>query len=137
MSEQQQKDPSLRGSATDPTTGLQRISPTAGGMLRTPAQKMPKILYKRALKQLSSLPLAIGELLLVAALSAVGTVIDQNQELAFYQEMYPSVGPKVTPITLNPNKSIDDEVFKQELDRSLHLNPETLAGTSSRTTIEK
>jgi cytochrome c biogenesis protein len=54
-----------------------------------------KIIYKRTLKQLSSLPLAIGELLLVAGLSSVGTVIEQNKDPSYYAELYPTVGPKV------------------------------------------
>lgn len=54
-----------------------------------------KILYKRLLKQLSSLPLAIGELLLIAALSSVGTLIEQNKPASYYADLYPNVGPKV------------------------------------------
>ena len=54
-----------------------------------------RTLRKRALKQLSSLPLAIGELFVLAGLSAVGTVIDQNETTDFYQQMYPNAGDKV------------------------------------------
>lgn len=65
---------------------------------KPPPPKPPsllKIIYNRALKQLSSLPLAIGELLLLAGLSSVGTFIEQNQSLAYYAEMYPNTGAKV------------------------------------------
>ena len=36
------------------------------------------------LRRLSSLPLAIGELGVIAALSAIGTVIEQNKDPDFY-----------------------------------------------------
>ncbi len=54
-----------------------------------------RTLRKRLLKQLSSLPLAIGELFVLAGLSSVGTVIDQNETAEFYQQMYPNSGEKV------------------------------------------
>ena len=54
-----------------------------------------RTLRKRLLKQLASLPLAIGELFVLAGLSAVGTVIDQNETADFYQQMYPNSGEKV------------------------------------------
>ena len=57
-----------------------------------------RTLGKRALKQLASLPLAIGELFVLAGLSAVGTVIDQNETAGFYQQMYPNAGEKVRHI---------------------------------------
>ena len=44
---------------------------------------------KAALVSLSSLPLAISELALIAALSAVGTVIEQNKGIEYYQAAYP------------------------------------------------
>jgi len=62
--------------------------------LLRPALTM-RTLRKRLLKQLSSLPLAIGELFVLAGLSAVGTVIDQNETADFYQQMYPNSGEKV------------------------------------------
>lgn len=54
-----------------------------------------KILYKRTLKSLASLPLAIGELFLLAGLSAVGTIIEQNKPLQFYLDAYPDGAHKV------------------------------------------
>jgi cytochrome c biogenesis protein ResB len=43
--------------------------------------------WKQILRRLSSLPLAIGELALIAILSAVGTVIEQNKPLEYYVEV--------------------------------------------------
>lgn len=54
-----------------------------------------QIIYKRILKRLSSLPLAVGEMILLAALSAVGTVIDQNKPIQFYVDNYPDGPQKV------------------------------------------
>ena len=54
-----------------------------------------KILYKRTLKQLASLPLAIGELFVLAGLSAIGTVIEQNKPVQFYLDSYPDGAHKV------------------------------------------
>lgn len=45
--------------------------------------------YRRALKQLSSLRLAIAELFAIAGLSAVGTVISQNETTEYYVQNYP------------------------------------------------
>ena len=45
---------------------------------------------KKTLKSLSSLPLAIGELLVIAGFSALGTVIEQNKSFAWYVENYPT-----------------------------------------------
>ena len=54
-----------------------------------------KILYKRILRRLSSLPLAIGEMFVIAGLSAVGTVIEQNKPIQFYIDNYPDADAKV------------------------------------------
>jgi hypothetical protein len=54
-----------------------------------------KILYKRTLRRLSSLPLAIGEMFVIAGLSAVGTVIEQNKPIQFYIDNYPDADAKV------------------------------------------
>ena len=48
---------------------------------------------KQTLKSLSSLPLAIGELLVIAGFSALGTVIEQNKSYAWYAENYPTENP--------------------------------------------
>ena len=45
----------------------------------------------RTLRQLSDLRLAIYELAVIAALSAVGTVIPQNKAMEYYVENYPDV----------------------------------------------
>ena len=48
-----------------------------------------KVLYNRVLRRLSSLPLAIGELGVIAALSAIGTIIEQNKDLDYYMKVRP------------------------------------------------
>lgn len=53
-----------------------------------------KILYTRTLRRLSSLPLAIAEMFLIAGLSAVGTVIEQNKPIQFYIDNYPDADQK-------------------------------------------
>jgi len=58
-----------------------------GGGPAGPGPSLRKLLWKRTLRQLSSLPLAIGELAVIAALSAVGTVIEQNKPLEFYVQV--------------------------------------------------
>ena len=45
--------------------------------------------FKKALKQVSSLPLAISEFGAIAGFSALGTVIEQNKSYAWYVENYP------------------------------------------------
>lgn len=52
-------------------------------------------MYKRTLRRLSSLPLAIGEMFVIAGLSAVGTVIEQNKPIQFYIDNYPDADAKV------------------------------------------
>jgi cytochrome c biogenesis protein len=47
------------------------------------------------LRPLAHLKLAIAELAAIAALSAVGTVIEQNKPLEFYAQNYPDEGPRV------------------------------------------
>ena len=58
---------------------------------------------KSILRQLSSLPLAIGEMSLVAALSVVGTLISQNESPAYYLEHYPVDAAKRTSVWLDAN----------------------------------
>jgi len=48
---------------------------------------------KSALRSLSSLPLAIGEFLVIAGFSALGTVIEQNKGAAWYVQNYPVESP--------------------------------------------
>lgn len=52
-----------------------------------------KKLWKKALKFLSSLPLAIGELFVIAGLLALGTVIEQGESPQYYFEKYPEDNP--------------------------------------------
>jgi hypothetical protein len=48
-----------------------------------------KVLYNRLLRRLSSLPLAIGELAVIALLSAIGTIIEQHKPLEYYMKVLP------------------------------------------------
>ena len=41
------------------------------------------------LRRLSSLPLAIGELAVIALLSAIGTIIEQHKPLEYYVKVLP------------------------------------------------
>lgn len=47
-----------------------------------------RLLFRKAVRSLSSLKLAIADLALIAGLSAVGTVIEQGRSLAYYQVGY-------------------------------------------------
>lgn len=44
-------------------------------------------LYKRTVRKLANLKLAVGELAVIGALSAVGTVIKQGEPYAYYAEV--------------------------------------------------
>lgn len=57
-------------------------------------QLFAKIYWRSTLRQLSSLPLALCEFGLIAALSAIGTLIDQNQSLEWYAQHYPDLPGK-------------------------------------------
>jgi cytochrome c biogenesis protein len=48
---------------------------------------------KKVLKKLANLQLAISLLLLIGVIIAVGTIIEQDQSLAFYKESYPETNP--------------------------------------------
>lgn len=65
--------------------------------LQGPSPSLLKIAYKRVLRRLSSLPLAISEMGAIAALSAVGTVIEQNKPIQFYIDNYPDGQQKARP----------------------------------------
>lgn len=54
---------------------------------------LPQRLWRRTLRSLSSLELAIGTLLTVAAFSALGTLIEQNKSYQFYINNYPEETP--------------------------------------------
>ena len=66
--------------------------------------EMPKT-GKRALRALSSLPLAISEFLVIAGFSALGTVIEQNKGTQWYVTNYPVDDPALGfidyPLILN------------------------------------
>ncbi|CAL9138265.1 unnamed protein product [Musa acuminata var. zebrina] len=49
--------------------------------------------FKRVLAVLSNLPLAIGEMFTIAALMALGTVIDQGEAPDYYFQKYPEENP--------------------------------------------
>ena len=71
---------------------------------------MAKVLWNRVLRRLSSLPLAIGELALIAVLSAVGTIIEQNKPLEYYMKVWRAHASCFSRSTLrqglHPNKSV-------------------------------
>ena len=54
---------------------------------------MQKIYPERILKKLANLQLAISLLLTIGIVAAIGTVIEQDQNLAFYQQNYPLDNP--------------------------------------------
>lgn len=104
MGQQPQQAPDLRTSTAstnatrqqvhqqkrDASASESRASTSSPSLaLPLPSASASKILFKRVLKQLSSLKLAIAELAVLAALSSVGTVIEQNKGLEWYQENYP------------------------------------------------
>ena len=74
----------------NPSTSSKKRRPPAPPPLAPPP---PPRWAKAALVSLSSLPLAISELALIAALSAVGTVIEQNKGIDYYQASYPVGAP--------------------------------------------
>ncbi|XP_058214049.1 cytochrome c biogenesis protein CCS1, chloroplastic [Rhododendron vialii] len=55
--------------------------------------KLVKKLWRKVLSVLSNLPLAIGEMATVAALMAVGTIIEQGEAPGFYFQKYPEDHP--------------------------------------------
>ena len=54
---------------------------------------MQKIYPGRILKKLANLQLAIFLLLSIGIVVAIGTIIEQEQSLAFYQQNYPETNP--------------------------------------------
>ena len=61
----------------------------------TETSKQFRVAARRVLRQLSSLELAISELTALAGLSAVGTVIKQNEPVEYYVQKYPG---QATPL---------------------------------------
>ncbi|KAJ7299550.1 hypothetical protein O6H91_Y209800 [Diphasiastrum complanatum] len=52
-----------------------------------------QVLQRKVLRQLSSFSLAIGELFAIAALSALGTIIEQGESTEFYMQSYSEENP--------------------------------------------
>lgn len=50
----------------------------------------PRLAVGKALAALSNLPLALAELAALASLSAVGTLIEQNESAEYYATLYPT-----------------------------------------------
>ncbi|CAG9463030.1 unnamed protein product [Pedinophyceae sp. YPF-701] len=66
-----------------------------GGPSPPPGPNPVQRIWNKALRQLASLPLAIAELGVIAALSAVGTFIEQNKPYDYYYTFYPDGDQKV------------------------------------------
>ena len=50
-------------------------------------------LFKKLIKKLASLQLAIVLLITIGILIAFGTIIEQDQNIVFYKENYPEINP--------------------------------------------
>ena len=68
---------------------------------------MWKITKKKVLKSLANLQLAIGLLFLIGLVVAIGTIIEQDQPLAFYQKNYPELNPLFGFLTWKVIKSLN------------------------------
>ena len=84
-----------------PQPSLERVTQRA--LDRQDVWQTLKIVQKSILRQLASLPLAVGEMGLVAALSVVGTLIAQNEAPAYYVEHYPTATAARTSAWLDSN----------------------------------
>lgn len=71
--------------------------PSQGGSPppRPPSRSSLGASFKRLIRPLASLKLAIAELGLIAALSSIGTIIEQNKPYEYYAQNYPDEGAKV------------------------------------------
>lgn len=86
--------PSLSDSNEGPSTSGR--PPPGPPPPRQPQGPSPlRQLSKRVVKQLANLKLAVAELAVIGALSAVGTVIKQGETYEYYMEKYPEEGAKV------------------------------------------
>ncbi|CAM6106751.1 unnamed protein product [Calypogeia fissa] len=63
------------------------------GVLSSSWSSFPRIIWRGTLRRLSSLRLAIAELFVIAGLSALGTIIEQNESPQFYFDSYPEENP--------------------------------------------
>nr|CAB3493076.1 unnamed protein product [Digitaria exilis] len=78
------------GSATEKGEGE---TPTSKGGNGNAALGLLRRVTKRTLSALSNLPLAISEMFAIAALMALGTVIDQGEAPSYYFEKFPEDNP--------------------------------------------
>lgn len=84
-----------------PLPSLERVSAQAWS--QQDVWQTLKIVQKSILRQLASLPLAVGEMSLVAALSVIGTLITQNEAPSYYLEHYPTDAAQRTSSWLDAN----------------------------------
>ena len=54
---------------------------------------MPKNIKTKFLKKLANLQFAIALLITIGFMVAIGTIIEQDQNLNFYKENYPEINP--------------------------------------------
>ncbi|KAL4427842.1 hypothetical protein ABPG75_001931 [Micractinium tetrahymenae] len=98
---QHRKNAFLAGPAAAPSlSDSEAEQPSTSGRVPPPPREPQgpgplRQLSRRLLKQLANLKLAIAELAVIGALSAVGTVIKQGEPYAYYAENYPEEGRKV------------------------------------------
>ncbi|WIA34251.1 hypothetical protein OEZ86_012602 [Tetradesmus obliquus] len=86
--QQQQQQVSLQTSTEAPAD--------AGAAAAAVAQPdLFKVVSRKVLKELASLPRAIGIMAVITGLSALGTIIPQNKGLEYYLSNYPTEGDKV------------------------------------------
>ncbi|CAI0377196.1 unnamed protein product [Linum tenue] len=73
--------------------------PVKAGSGSSAVSRSVKKLSRKVLSLLSNLPLAIGEMFVIAALMALGTVIDQGETPEYYFQNYPEESPSYGFIT--------------------------------------
>ncbi|CAL1353392.1 unnamed protein product [Linum trigynum] len=73
--------------------------PVKAGSGSSAVSRSVKKLSRKVLSLLSNLPLAIGEMFVIAALMALGTVIDQGETPEYYFQKYPEESPSYGFIT--------------------------------------
>ncbi|GAB2230815.1 hypothetical protein Droror1_Dr00015109 [Drosera rotundifolia] len=90
ISDQQTPAPPL---VEDGATPESEEAPSSRSVNEWPVVGLLKRLPRRVLTLLSNLPLAIGEMFFIAALMALATVIDQEENLDYYIQKYPEDHP--------------------------------------------
>lgn len=88
-SQESYSQPSTSGRSSPPSSTPPPPPPPS------PSSPSTSLLFKRLIRPLANLKLAIAELGIIASLSSIGTVIEQNKPEEFYVQFYPSEGPKV------------------------------------------